>query len=146
MEASQSKSTYKDIDVINEETESVDPLERPTSARKRSANTGSEVFELLEHQRGPESQDETPGESIRRVQSFEERQLKKNGWWDLWGYEEFGSELLENNGAVARDHVGKSLSLKCFGFILTLCYRWQMKEPFSHGSERQWQWPQQVSA
>lgn len=49
--------------------------------------------------------------SLRRVPSLEARSLQRNGWWNLWGISEYGSDLLENNGAVARDHVSAHIPL-----------------------------------
>jgi hypothetical protein len=43
--------------------------------------------------------------SLKDIQSVEARDLERKGWWNLWGLDEYGSELLENNGSVARDHV-----------------------------------------
>lgn len=53
--------------------------------------------------------------SLKQTQGFEARALQRNGWWNLWGISEYGSELLENNGSVARDHVS---TLKTFGIKL----------------------------
>lgn len=53
--------------------------------------------------------------SLKQTQGFEARALQRNGWWNLWGISEYGSELLENNGSVARDHVS---TLETFGIRL----------------------------
>lgn len=49
----------------------------------------------------------TPVRKTKTVQDFEDK-----SWKNLWGISQFGSELLENKGSVARDHVSnKSIVL-----------------------------------
>jgi hypothetical protein len=90
---------YSDIEGAEHlyEAEISETISKPQSIRQRSSTILRNSDANISTQ---------PSGPLRRLQSFEVQELKKHGWWTLWGMEDFGSELLENTGAVARDHVG----------------------------------------
>lgn len=90
---------------VYEETLAGDELPRPQSIRHRTTS----AMDILRMAGSQEDLNNEPvpltAETVTRLQSYEAQGLERSGWWNLWGMEDFGSELLENNGAVARDHV-----------------------------------------
>lgn len=89
-------------------------LRQPPSVRKRSS-TGKTTYPHREEPPRIPTQEETLpetdiveqpyiGEMIQKVPTIVDNEHEKS-LGNLWGYAYLGSELLENKGPVARDHV-----------------------------------------